>query len=216
MTTKKENKKSKSSFLFKLRDIINDPENSEYIKWRENGFIIYCQNNNSFADNILPKYFKHNSFQSFHKQLNIYNFYVVQNEKKEEKHFCHDTFRPNMEDNEIKAIIKRNKKNLKKKKFKAKILKIEENIQKLNDSYQKLFNFVLVKITKDNVKFKRQEKLINELNTKITKLEEALNDINSINNKSSVSTLINNNNFVLQEYDSMSQEHFSESNIFSI
>ena len=75
---------------------------------------------------------------------------------------------------------------------------------------------MLVKITKDNVKFKKQEKLINELNTKITKLEEALNDINSINNKSSVSTFINNNNFVLQEYDSMSQEHFSESNIFSI
>ena len=75
---------------------------------------------------------------------------------------------------------------------------------------------MLVKITKDNVKFKKQEKLISELNTKITKLEEALNDINSINNKSSVNTFINNNNFVLQEYDSMSQEHFSESNKFSI
>ena len=215
MLTNEENKKSKSSFLFKLRDIINDPNNSEYIKWRENGFIIYCQNYNNFASNILPKYFKHNSLQSFHKQLNIYKFYIVQNEKKEEKHFCHDTFRPNIKDNEIKAIIKRNKKNLKKKNLKKKILKIEENMQKLNDSYQKLFNFLLVKIIKDNAKFKKQEKLIDELNTKITKLEEELNDTNSLNNKLSVSTFVNNNNnFILQDYDSMSQEHFSESKIF--
>lgn len=121
MAINEENKNSKSSFLIKLREILNDPDNSEYIKWSENGFIIYSQNINGFANNILPKYFKHNLFSTFQKQLNLYNFHIVQNEKKDQKHFWHDKFKPGITNNEIKLIKKKKEVNYFQKKM---ILKI--------------------------------------------------------------------------------------------
>ena len=46
MELNEENEKQKSSFLLKLRTILNEPGNEEYIKWSEDGkfFILYCKN----------------------------------------------------------------------------------------------------------------------------------------------------------------------------
>ena len=131
MELNEENEKPKSSFLLKLRAILNEPNNSQYIKWSKDGkfFIINCENLNAFADNILPKHYKHHNYNSFHRQLNSYNFRTIPNENKDEIHFMNDKFNKWITDEEIKEIkeiklIKRKTKKLKK--IKNKFKKLEK------------------------------------------------------------------------------------------
>ena len=89
-------------------------ENAEYIKWSEDGkfFIIYRKNLNAFENNILSKYFNHRNYNSFHRQLNLYNFRIIQNKNKDEIHFMNEKFSFWKTYEEIKEIkpIKKNKK----------------------------------------------------------------------------------------------------------
>lgn len=42
--------------------------------WSAKGDSIIIHNLRDFSDTVLPKYFKHGNFQSFVRQLNMYNF----------------------------------------------------------------------------------------------------------------------------------------------
>ena len=196
MELNEENEKQKSSFLLKLRTILNEPENEEYIKWSKDGkfFIINCENLNAFADNILPQYFKHRNYNSFHRQLNLYNFRIIPNDNQNEIHFIHAKFKKGITDEEIKTIkknkkIKKIKKNNKKlNSFQekveeneyenidnldedTKIQKIEENIQKLNNPHKMIFNFLIEKLKNQDYlieKFKNEDYLFNELSVNNT------------------------------------------------
>ena len=67
------------SFLLKTFDIVQDPSSDSIISWNPegNGFIV--KQVNQFSDQILPKYFKHNNFSSFIRQLNMYDFHKTRN-----------------------------------------------------------------------------------------------------------------------------------------
>lgn len=67
------------SFLTKTYEIVSDPELIQIVCWNElgNGFIV--KQVNEFSDKILPKYFKHNNFSSFVRQLNMYDFHKTRN-----------------------------------------------------------------------------------------------------------------------------------------
>ena len=69
------------SFLPKAYEIVNDSATNEIIAWNEdgNGFIV--KNVNKFSDEVLPKYFKHNNFSSFIRQLNMYDFHKTRNDR---------------------------------------------------------------------------------------------------------------------------------------
>ena len=225
MELNEENEKQKSSFLLKLRTILNEPENEEYIKWSKDGkfFIINCENLNAFADNILPQYFKHRNFNSFHRQLNLYNFRTIPNDNQNEIHFIHDKFKKGITDEEIKTIKKNKKiKKIKKKNKKlnlvqekveeneyenidnldedTKIQKIKENIQKLNNPYKMIFNFLFEKIKSqglliDKLKnHKKQYYLFNELSAKNTSYEGQIE-------------IINNNNLIQPNFDCFNEEN---------
>ncbi|XP_046842486.1 heat shock factor protein 1-like isoform X2 [Xenia sp. Carnegie-2017] len=62
------------AFLAKLWKLVDDPSSDHLISWSsdEASFIVHDQV--TFSREILPKYFKHNNFASFVRQLNMYGF----------------------------------------------------------------------------------------------------------------------------------------------
>lgn len=59
-------------FLNKTYQLVEDCTVDDVISWNEDGSTFIVWNPAEFASDLLPKYFKHNNFSSFVRQLNTY------------------------------------------------------------------------------------------------------------------------------------------------
>lgn len=70
--------KTRPAFVMKIWSMVNDEKNNNYIRWDDDGNTFQVFHTEEFMKNILPKYFKHNRFASFVRQLNMYGWHKVQ------------------------------------------------------------------------------------------------------------------------------------------
>lgn len=70
--------KTRPAFVMKIWLMVNDPANHNYIRWSDDGESFLVVHREDFMKNILPKYFKHNNFASFVRQLNMYGWHKIQ------------------------------------------------------------------------------------------------------------------------------------------
>lgn len=65
------------TFLAKLVKILDSGEYNGIIEWSPSGHSFIVLQPRRFAKEVLPRYFKHNNFASFIRQLNIYGFHKI-------------------------------------------------------------------------------------------------------------------------------------------
>lgn len=94
------------AFLTKLWTLVEDVETNEFICWSQEGNSFLVLDEQRFAKEILPKFFKHNNMASFIRQLNMYGFRkvmhmdtgIVKQEKDGPVEFQHPYFKHGQDD----------------------------------------------------------------------------------------------------------------------
>jgi hypothetical protein len=66
-----------AAFINKVWSILGNEEYAKLISWSECGKNVIVRDYPNFSKEILPHYFKHNNFNSFVRQLNLYGFRKV-------------------------------------------------------------------------------------------------------------------------------------------
>ncbi|KAI7903004.1 uncharacterized protein BX663DRAFT_509194 [Cokeromyces recurvatus] len=75
--TKLTAQRSVPAFLNKLYNMVDDITTNDLIRWSENDNSFIVEKHEEFAKTVLPRFYKHNTFASFVRQLNMYDFHKV-------------------------------------------------------------------------------------------------------------------------------------------
>jgi len=59
-------------FLTKTFEVVDDPTTNYIVSWNRGGASFVVRDPHAFSTSLLPRYFKHNNFSSFVRQLNTY------------------------------------------------------------------------------------------------------------------------------------------------
>lgn len=130
-----QNKSETMPFLAKIHEVLMISEYSHVINWCDDGYGFIVKDPSEFEKLVLPKYFKHNKFSSFIRQLNMYDFQKLRT-KTIAKEFKHEFFcrhKPSL----INCIKRKTPENvvLKTNQMK-KALKIQSEWQKFEDEFE--------------------------------------------------------------------------------
>ena len=205
--------KTEPSFLVKLFNILNESQYKSYIRWGPDGQSVVISDSNGLTKKVLPKFYNHNNYASFVRQLNMYNFHKVRsNQKNGEEKYIHNEFKKSKTLKEIQSIHRKMRKDKKKytpNKTKNKSdKKLDENIN--NNSNDLEDNFALGDVDQldEDTKFSNFENLLKngELssfsNEKIIaflfeKLKESMENQKQV--EAEINELIKQNNNLLQQ-----------------
>ncbi|CEP17785.1 hypothetical protein [Parasitella parasitica] len=69
--------RSVPAFLNKLYNMVEDTSTTDLIRWSNEGTSFIVEKHEEFAKTVLPRFYKHNTFASFVRQLNMYDFHKV-------------------------------------------------------------------------------------------------------------------------------------------
>ncbi|KAL0370485.1 UNVERIFIED_CONTAM: Heat stress transcription factor A-6b [Sesamum angustifolium] len=76
-------------FLMKTFDMVDDLTTAHIVSWSRGGHSFVVWDPHAFSTTLLPRYFKHNNFSSFVRQLNTYGFRKIDADKWE---FANESF----------------------------------------------------------------------------------------------------------------------------
>ncbi|KAH6767807.1 heat shock transcription factor A6B [Perilla frutescens var. hirtella] len=76
-------------FLTKTFDMVDDLSSDRVVSWSRGGHSFVVWDPHAFSTSVLPRYFKHNNFSSFVRQLNTYGFRKIDPDKWE---FANEAF----------------------------------------------------------------------------------------------------------------------------
>lgn len=185
-----------SNFLLKLYQILENDEYKDIIHWGETGQFFVVKNVHDFTENILPKYFKHNNFSSFIRQLNMYDFHKKKSNQNEHI-FYHQNFIKGKK-NLIKTIKRKSKKD------KDNIHIPNNFLFKKQTNLVPLSNINAFKIINNDINRKSSLSIDDDINNSINSLFENNNikqyvPLGISSNNCNIDTNLNNDNFVKNE-----------------
>ncbi|KAF8701067.1 hypothetical protein AX14_000572 [Amanita brunnescens Koide BX004] len=73
----KQTRQAVPAFLQKLYEMVNDLRNADLIRWSDAGDSFFVLDHERFAREVLGRWFKHQNFSSFVRQLNMYGFHKI-------------------------------------------------------------------------------------------------------------------------------------------
>ena len=170
-----------SKFLIQLYEILEDENNKNIIHWGEDGQYFIIENMYDFIEKILPKYYNHNNYASFVRQLNKYNFHKIKTSINENA-FQNNQFIKGKKDL-ISNILRKKKR---KRDFETGVENITSLVKyKKNNYLDDLNNLGKNLENKNNFSFERHSLSLDEENENIN------NNTNKIFNRDN-----HNNNFI--------------------
>jgi len=81
-------------FITKLLRMLQSNENTDSVRWGNDGTTVLISDPSAFATKVIPRFFKHSNFASFVRQLNLYGFHKTTQDPDlcefQHKHFKRD------------------------------------------------------------------------------------------------------------------------------
>jgi len=205
--------KTEPSFLVKLFNILNETQYKSYIRWDQDGQTVIISDLNGLTKKVLPKFYNHNNFASFVRQLNMYNFHKVRsNQKNGEEKYIHNEFKKSKTLKEIQSIHRKmrngKRKNTPNKTKNISDKKIDLNIINNNNDLEDNYDLGDIDQLDEDTKFSNFENLLKNgqlssfSNKKIIgflfeKLKESMENQKQVENE--INELIKQNNNLLQQ-----------------